>query len=202
MSENGEDDQQAKQGNKKLWVILAVFFVFNISAVGGVFYYLYTQNAEKCFDRPVDEKDVLTDVVYCESSVKDTNAESAVDADDALASDDVVALEDLSGEPIFHKVGPMIVNLLESERFEYIQFSVTLKTKSVKLITSIEYYDPHLKNKFENIISGYGSETVVKPPHRNEVLAAIKEELVKLIEEEGFSPLLIEDLFLSDIIIE
>lgn len=202
MSESGEDDQQARQGNKKLWLILAVFFVFNILAIGGVFFYLQGQSAEQCIERPVDEKDILADVVYCEGSKKATNTDPVLEPNGDLASDGVVLPEDLSGEPLFHKVGPMIVNLLESDRFEYIQFSVTLKTKSVKLITSVEYYDLALKNKFENVVRGYGTEEVVKPSHRAEAIAAIKEELVSLLEDEGFSPLLIEDLFLSDVIIE
>lgn len=201
MSESGEDDQQTKQGKKKLWLILVVFFVFNILAIGGVFFYLQGETAEQCIERPVNEKDQLADVNYCDSLVESTSADHAVKPSDVSADKDAVP-EDLSGEPLFHKIGPMIVNLLESDRFEYIQFSVTIKTKSVKLITSVEYYDLHLKNKFESVIRSYGTEEVVKAPHRAEVIAAIKEELVSLLEKKNFSPLLIEDLFLSDVIIE
>lgn len=194
MSESGEDDQQTKQGNKKLWLILVVFFVFNILAIGGVFFYLQGGAAEQCIERPVNEKDRLADVVYCDTLVESASADPAVKSGGVS--------EDLPGDPLFHKVGPMVVNLLESDRFEYIQFSVTIKTKSVKLITSVEYYDLHLKNRFESVIRSYGTEDVVKPPHRGEVIAAIKEELVDLLDERNFSPLLIEDLFLSDVIIE
>lgn len=197
MSDNTETEIPKEKGSKKTLLIVSLFLIINIVGICGGIYYLSLQSSAPCKELPANEADYIAGEVYC-----DDETNQAVDIE-AVADEGVgVSKEELSGDPLFHKVGPMIVNLLNSERFEYIQFTVTVKTRSLKLIALIESYDPPLRNAFENVVRSFGSEEVMQAGKREKATEQIEFQLHKLLEKEGFSPSLIEDLFISDVIIE
>lgn len=184
MEESSENNSAGSSKYSKKMVLLVALISFVLSGA------LFFAGGFYLKQSPVD-----TECVGCSEEVGGASQEQSQE-------DVEVTQEEQQADSQFYSIGPMIVNLLNSERFEYIQFSVTIRTMSVKLISSIEFHEPVLKHAFENVLRENGSETVVYSENLEKVTALIKSELTKVLEREGFDADLIEDLFLSDIIIE
>lgn len=105
-------------------------------------------------------------------------------------------------EPSYYKMGPVVANTGLGSSYQYVQLAVVFSVSEQTLLDSIPKYEARLKNLVQSALRDASDEDLLTNKGVKEITKKLTVQLNNFLSEQGVDLDYIEDIFLSDIIVE
>ena len=183
------EENEGGDGSKKK--ILLIVGVILLLVCGGVGAYFVLNAGEEV----PEEGEVTEQTSSSESSeeVVSQKKEEKVDLSIPVA---------LGEEPIYVQVGPVVSNISAPDKYQYVQATLTLMTYSKSMEEVVMKFDVKIRHMLQKAIRDVPEESLITNEGIESLTSTVKKRLNKFLSEKGLDVKYIDEVFLSDVVIE
>jgi len=180
-----EEESEGKGKKKGMFIILGLINLLIL--VGGIGYYVYSTSSTDDVEPPVGSEQV--EVV--EETSEEVSSEEKVE--------EVIVLAE---EPIYVQIGPVVANLNGADKYQYMQLTLSIMTHSENLAAILPKFEIKIKHLLQTQVRNVPEHELVTNAGINKLTKNIQSKLNRFLKDEGIDVKYVEELFLSDVIIE
>lgn len=184
-----EENEAGRKSNKGLLLIIGLVLLLAAGGVGA--WFAFSGN-----DTSGDESSSEVVSQDTEGSDKGGNVETSKSAEDK----DVPV--ELSEEPLYVQIGPVVANISMPQKYQYVQATLTLMTYSKGMAEVMPKFEIKIKHILQQSIRDFPEDKLVTNEGIEELTKNIKKRLNKFLAGKGLDVKYIDELFLSDVVIE
>lgn len=184
-----EENEAGSKNRKGLFLIIGVVLLLAIGGVGAWF-------AFSGDDTSTDENG--SEVASLDTETAD-NGKKIVASESAKNKDVPV---ELSEEPLYVQIGPVVANISMPQKYQYVQATLTLMTYSKGMADVVPKFEIKVKHMLQQSIRDFPEEKLITNDGIEELTKNVKKRLNKFLAAKGLDVKYIDELFLSDVVIE
>ncbi|MFD3303805.1 flagellar basal body-associated FliL family protein [Alteromonas macleodii] len=184
-----EENEAGGKSKKGLFLIIGLVLLLAAGGVGAWFAFSGTEATSE-----ESSSEVASQVA--EGSEKGGKVEKSKSAEDK----DVPV--ELSEEPLYVQIGPVVANISMPQKYQYVQATLTLMTYSKGMAEVMPKFEIKIKHILQQSIRDFPEDKLITNDGIEELTKNIKKRLNKFLAGKGLDVKYIDELFLSDVVIE
>ncbi|MCK5893252.1 MAG: flagellar basal body-associated FliL family protein [Endozoicomonadaceae bacterium] len=111
-------------------------------------------------------------------------------------------VEPAPAKPIFYPLSPFVLSLTGDRRARYMQIELSIKIKSELSRDTLADYSPMIRHRFIEILSGLPYVDVIQPEAPDQIRERALKSLMDLFEEEGVKDSGVDDIMITNLVIQ
>lgn len=112
------------------------------------------------------------------------------------------AVIELTTEPLYVKLEPVVTNVSEPDKYQYVQVALTVMTHNKSLESLLPKFEVKIRQIIQSSIREFPETKLLTNAGIEEATKVIKKKLNKFLAEKNIDVKYIEEVFLSDVVIE
>lgn len=105
-------------------------------------------------------------------------------------------------KPIFYPLSPFVLSLTGDRRARYMQIELSIKIKNELSREVLADYSPMIRHRFIEILSGLPYADVIQPEAPDQIRERTLKSLMDLFEEEGVKDSGVDDIMITNLVIQ
>lgn len=120
----------------------------------------------------------------------------------SASGEHAVPEEHIPVKPIFYSLSPFVLSLTGDRRARYMQIELSIKILDEKYREFLADYSPMIRHRLIEVLSGLPYTDVIQPEAPDKIGEHALNSLNKLFEEQGIKDTGIDDILITNLVIQ